>query len=128
VRTRPLRRPPVAGRAIGRPSSSLDAVFAALAHPVRRAIFERLTEHEATVSELAAPFQMSLPAVSRHLRVLDEAGLIVREKRGRDHHCRPVHDPLLEAIGWIVDYGAFWEQQLDSLAALLARSSGRSEA
>jgi DNA-binding transcriptional ArsR family regulator len=124
--TQQVRRAPRAHLTAGG-STSLDAVFGALAHPVRRAILERLAERDATVSELAAPFHMSLPAVSRHLRVLDQAGLIVREKRGRDHHCRLAHDPLLEAIGWIVHYGAFWEQQLDSLAALMARSAGRSK-
>jgi DNA-binding transcriptional ArsR family regulator len=105
----------------------LDAVFGALADPTRRTILERLSESEATVSELAEPFDVSLPAISRHLRVLDEAGLIVRRKDGRLHRCRLVEDPLGDAIAWIVHYGAFWEERLDSLEALLARSPGRAE-
>ena len=100
----------------------LDAVFGALADPTRRAIVERLVEGEATVTELAEPFDISLPAISRHLRVLAEAGLIGRRKDGRLHHCHLVEDPLRDAIGWIVHYGAFWEERLDSLEALFPRS------
>ena len=109
-RTKPGRRRPV------------DAVFAALANPTRRAVVERLAESDATVSELAAPFDMSLAAFSRHVRVLADAGLVACEKRGRERHCRLVQDPLIDAIAWIVHYGAFWEQRLDSLEALFARS------
>jgi DNA-binding transcriptional ArsR family regulator len=101
----------------------LDAVFGALADPTRRAIVERLVEGEATVTELAEPFDISLPAISRHLRVLAEAGLIGRRKDGRLHHCHLVEDPLRDAIAWIVHYGAFWEERLDSLEALFARST-----
>jgi DNA-binding transcriptional ArsR family regulator len=99
-------------------------VFGALADPIRRAIVERLIEGEATVSELAEPFDVSLPAISRHLRVLDEAGVIARRKDGRLHHCRLVEEPFRDAIAWIVHYGAFWEERLDALEALLARSPG----
>ena len=98
---------------------SLDAVFAALADPTRRAIVERLTLGEATVGELAEPFDVSLPAISKHLRVLEDAGLIDRRKDGRLRRCRLAEDALGEAIGWIVRYGAFWEERLDSLAELL---------
>jgi DNA-binding transcriptional ArsR family regulator len=105
----------------------LDAVFGALADPTRRAILERLTEGEATVSQLARPFDMSLPAVSRHLRVLEQAGLLARRRDGRLQHCRLVEDPLMEAVGWIVHYGAFWEERLDSLEAFLASSLERSK-
>jgi DNA-binding transcriptional ArsR family regulator len=105
----------------------LDAVFGALADPTRRAIVERLMEGDATVSELAEPFDVSLPAISRHLRVLEQAGLLARRKDGRLRHCRLVEGPLREAVDWIVHYGAFWEQRLDSLEALLARSPGRAE-
>lgn len=101
---------------------SLDAVFGALADPTRRVILERLTEGEATVSELAQPFDVSLPAISRHLRVLEQAGLLARRKDGRLIHCRLVEDPLRDAIAWIVQYGAFWEERLDSLEALFAGS------
>jgi DNA-binding transcriptional ArsR family regulator len=113
--TTAVRRPP------------LDAVFGALADPTRRAIVERLAEGEATVTELARPFDVSLPAVSRHLRVLEAAGLLARRKDGRLYHCRLVEDPLRDAIAWIVHYGAFWEEQLDSLEALLTRSHGRAK-
>jgi DNA-binding transcriptional ArsR family regulator len=103
----------------------LDAIFSALADPTRRGIVERLIEGEATVSELAEPFDVSLPAISRHLRVLGNAGLITRRKEGRIHHCRLVEDPLGDAIDWIVHYSVFWEDRLDSLEALLARSPGQ---
>ena len=104
----------------------LDTVFGALADPTRRTILERLTEGEATVGELAEPFDVSLPAISRHLRVLADAGLISRRRDGRLQRCRLVEDPLRDAIAWIVHYGAFWEERLDSLEALLAspRDSG----
>jgi DNA-binding transcriptional ArsR family regulator len=108
-----------------KPRARLDAVFSALADPTRRTILERLSEGEATVSELAEPFDVSLPAISRHLRVLAEAGLITRRKDGKLRHCRLVEDPLRDAIGWIVHYGAFWEERLDSLEAILARRTGR---
>lgn len=97
----------------------LDAVFAALADPTRRAIVERLTRGDATVGELAEPFDMSLPAVSKHLSVLEDAGLIDRERDGRLRRCRLVADPLGDAIAWIVRYGAFWEERLDALDELL---------
>jgi DNA-binding transcriptional ArsR family regulator len=102
-------------------------VFSALADPTRRAIVERLIEGEATVSELAKPFDVSLPAISRHLRVLGEAGLIARRKDGRVHRCWLVDDPLRDAIAWIVHYGAFWEERLDSLEAVLQDSSRRAD-
>jgi DNA-binding transcriptional ArsR family regulator len=97
-------------------------VFAALAHPIRRAILEHLSDREATIVELAEPFDVSLPAISRHIRVLSDAGLIACEKQGRDRHCRLHEDPLVEALQWIVSYGRFWEARLDSLAAFLSRS------
>jgi DNA-binding transcriptional ArsR family regulator len=105
----------------------LDAVFSALADPIRRAIVERLIEGEATVTELAEPFDVSLPAISRHLRVLGEAGLIARRKDGRVHHCRLAEDPLRDAIAWIVHYGAFWENRLDSLESLFRQSRRRAD-
>jgi len=111
-----------ASRAKPAPRRPVDAVFAALANPTRRAVVERLAESDATVSELAAPLDMSLQAFSRHLRVLVDAGLVASEKRGREHHCRLVQDPMIEAIAWMAQYGAFWEQQLDSLEALFVRS------
>ena len=100
-------------------------MFGALADPTRRAIVERLGDGEATVSELASPFDISLPAVSRHLRVLEEAGLLATRKEGRERHCRLADEPLRDAIAWIARYGAFWEERLDSLAELFGARPSR---
>jgi DNA-binding transcriptional ArsR family regulator len=102
---------------------SLDLVFGAVADPTRRAIVERLTEGEATLSELAEPFDFSLPAILKHVRVLEEAGLLTTHKEGRIRRCRlvPGPQPLGDAISWMANYGAFWEERLDSLEALLTR-------
>jgi DNA-binding transcriptional ArsR family regulator len=97
----------------------LDATFGALADPTRRAILARLTLGEATVNELAAPFDVSLPAVSKHLRVLESAGLLQREIDGRIHRCRLAAQPMKDAAAWIETYRAFWEAQLDALANYL---------
>lgn len=75
--------------------------------------------------ELAEPFDVSLPAVSRHVHVLVDAGLLISEKQGRDRRCRLREDPLLDGLRWIVRYGRFWEERLDSLAAFLAVSPER---
>jgi len=99
--------------------ADLDATFAALADPTRRAILARLAAGDASVSELAAPFSMSQPAVSRHLKVLERAGLI---SRGRDAQRRPRHleaRPLAEATAWLESYRQFWEEQYQRLDALL---------
>ena len=104
--------------------SRLDATFAALADPTRRAIVERLTCGEASVGELAEPFDISLPAISKHLSVLEEAGLLARTKEGRVRHCRLLEEPLRDAFGWIATYGSFWEGQLDSLGRFLAQRQG----
>jgi DNA-binding transcriptional ArsR family regulator len=98
---------------------SLDAIFSALADPTRRAILSRLTEGEVTVGELAEPFDMSLPAVSKHLRVLELAGLLVQEKDGRIRRCHLNAEPLQEAAEWISHYRQFWEEQFDQLSAFL---------
>jgi DNA-binding transcriptional ArsR family regulator len=97
----------------------LDATFAALADPTRRAILARLALGEATVGELAAPFEVSLPAISKHLRVLESAGLLRREIDGRVHRCRLAPDPMKDAAGWIESYRAFWESQFDGLVKYL---------
>ena len=94
-------------------------MFAALADPTRRAIVERLARGESTVGQLAAPFAVSLPAISRHIRVLEQSGLLRRRVTGRVHHCSLVPEPLRLAQQWLDRYRAFWEQQLDSLATLL---------
>jgi DNA-binding transcriptional ArsR family regulator len=98
----------------------LDAVFGALADPTRRAILTRLAEGEATVTELAAPFSVSQPAISRHLKVLERAGLISRTRRAtaRLSHLRA--EPLREATVWLAGYREFWEESYERLDELLA--------
>ncbi|MFZ1060496.1 MAG: metalloregulator ArsR/SmtB family transcription factor [Candidatus Rokuibacteriota bacterium] len=103
-------------------SGSLDATFAALADPTRRAILERLARGESSVTELAEPFDMSLPAVSKHLGVLERAGLLARERDGRVHRCCLAGGPMRDAARWIARYRIFWERQLDALAEHLDRS------
>src|SRR5215212_5836102 len=93
----------------------LDIVFAALADPTRRAILARLTLGEATVTELAEPFAMSLPAVSKHLKVLENAGLIVRGREAQWRPCRLEAGPLKEATAWLEGYRGFWEESFDRL-------------
>ena len=100
----------------------LSETFAALANSTRRAILARLAEGVATVNELAEPFEMSLPAISRHLSVLEGAGLLVRTKQGRVRQCRLIKTPMRDALEWIATYGRFWEGQLDSLGRFLAES------
>lgn len=102
--------------------SSLDLTFAALADPTRRAIVARLAEGESCVTELATPFDMSLPAISKHLRILENAGLIARKKRGRVHHFRLVARPMKDAIEWMARYRYFWEKQFEALSAYLNES------
>lgn len=93
----------------------LDGVFAALAHPTRRAILHRLARGQASVGEVAAPFDISLPAMSKHIRVLETAGLIRRHLDGRTHRLQLVAEPMRGAAGWIAEYAEFWSQQLDAL-------------
>lgn len=97
----------------------LDAVFSALAHPIRRAIVERLARGEATVSDLAAPHDVSLPAISKHLRVLQDAGLVTQEADGRIRRCSLDPRPLSQAFGWLTTYRVFWEASLDALQRLV---------
>jgi DNA-binding transcriptional ArsR family regulator len=97
----------------------LSATFAALADPTRRAILGRLAMGEATVGELASPFAMSLPAVSKHLAVLEGAGLIARERDGRMRRCTVRAEPLRVASEWIETYRRFWEGRFDALADYL---------
>ena len=107
--------------------SSLDRTFAALADPTRRAILSRLALGEANVSELAEPFSISLPAISKHLRVLEEAGLLVRRKEGRTHHCHLRAEPLSDAVEWIEEARRFWDDRLDALAQFLEQSEDDTE-
>jgi DNA-binding transcriptional ArsR family regulator len=103
----------------------LDAVFGALADRTRRAILGRLSEGSATVTELAAPFAMSLPAASRHLKVLEQAGLIQRDVQGRLHHCHLAPDPLRGADAWLETYRAFWDGRLAALERHVAPRTRR---
>ncbi|MEN8180173.1 MAG: metalloregulator ArsR/SmtB family transcription factor [Pseudomonadota bacterium] len=97
----------------------LDSIFNALSDNTRRSILARLASGDALVTELAAPFSISLPAISKHLRVLEKAGLIRRDKDGRVRHCHLQAAPLQEAADWIEYYRQFWESRLDSLAGYL---------
>ncbi len=106
-------------------SDGLNEIFGALADPTRRAILARLALGETSVGELAEPFEMSLPAVSKHLGVLETAGLIQREKQGRVRRCQLDSRPLEAAAGWIEDYRRFWESQLDSLARYLEETQAQ---
>ena len=93
----------------------LSATFAALADPTRRAILARLARGESTVTELAAPFEMSLPAVTKHLKVLERAGLVTRSRQAQWRPCRLRPQPLKEAAGWVAQYRRLWELRLDRL-------------
>jgi DNA-binding transcriptional ArsR family regulator len=102
-------------------NDAISNTFSALADPTRRAILARLALGETSVTELAEPFEMSMPAVSKHLRVLENAGLV---ERGRQAQYRPVKlraEPLREAAGWIEQYRRFWEESFDRLDAYLKR-------
>ena len=103
------------------PTDRLSIIFAALADPTRRAILARLTEGDATVSELAEPFPISLPAVSRHLKVLERAGLISRSRMAQWRSSSLQAEPLGEANAWMEQYRQFWETNLERLDAHLQR-------
>jgi DNA-binding transcriptional ArsR family regulator len=97
----------------------LDLVFAALADPTRRAILQRLRRGEATVGQLARPFDVSRPAISKHLDVLEHAGLVHRRRDGRTSRCRLDAAPLRQADAWTERYRVYWEGRLDALASYL---------
>lgn len=97
----------------------LDLTFGALSDSTRRAILARLTEGEATVGELAEPFEISRPAVSKHLRVLERAGLVRRTPEGRVSRCELDATPMRDAAEWVERYRRYWEDQLESLARYL---------
>ena len=102
-------------------SQQLDTTFGALADPTRRAILATLMLGQASITELAKPHRMSLPAVMKHVRVLEEAGLISQEKIGRTRHCRLAAQPLKDAEQWISQYRQFWEGAFDSLERFLSQ-------
>ena len=99
----------------------LSTTFAALADPTRRAILERLAQGDATVGELAEPFAMTLPAISKHLSVLERAGLVAKSRDGQRRYCRITATPLKNANAWLDEYRRHWEANLDSLDTYLAR-------
>jgi DNA-binding transcriptional ArsR family regulator len=103
---------------------SLDAVFAALADPTRRAMTERLARGDASVSELAEPFALSLPTVTKHLAVLEHASLVEHWKEGRVRYCRLAPAPLERADDWIAQHRAFWRERFAGLHEHLRRADG----
>lgn len=105
----------------------LDATFSALADATRREMLSVLMRREATVSELAAPHKMSLPAVMKHLRVLERAGLVSQEKVGRERRCRLRAQALKPVSDWIAQYRQFWERQFDALDRYLAETQPSTE-
>jgi DNA-binding transcriptional ArsR family regulator len=105
----------------GRSVTDLDLLFGALADATRRGIVERLAAGEATVSELAEPFAISLPAISRHLKVLERASLITRSHEGRWRHARLSPESLADAATWLARYERLWEQSFDRLDAHLTQ-------
>jgi DNA-binding transcriptional ArsR family regulator len=102
------------------PDNQLDAVFGALADPTRRAILARLADGDASVLELTAPFHVSQPAISKHLRVLEAAGLISRSRKATTRLSHLEADPLRKATEWLVSYREYWEESHERLDALLA--------
>jgi DNA-binding transcriptional ArsR family regulator len=105
-------------------SARLSDTFAALSDPIRRGMLARLARGPCSVSQLGAPFRVSAPAISRHLRVLEASGLIARWKSGRVHYCQIIADPLWRAGDWIDRQRRFWEQQFDALDDFLQREDG----
>jgi DNA-binding transcriptional ArsR family regulator len=119
------RAPDTLNHMVDHSGDRLDAVFHALADPTRRAMLQRLTEGERSVSQLAAPFAMSLAGASKHVRVLEGAGLVRRRVRGRAHLCRLDPGRLREAHRWLAHYERFWNARLDALEALLSDEENR---
>ena len=100
-------------------TEELDQTFAALSDPTRRAILARLSEGQCLLKDLAAPFDMTLPAVAKHVKVLEEAGLVARSRDAQRRPCHLVAAPLREAADWIESYRQFWEAGLDRMDSLL---------
>jgi DNA-binding transcriptional ArsR family regulator len=106
-------------------NDSLSETFGALADPTRRAILARLASGEASVTELAAPFEMSMPAISKHLKVLERAGLIARGREAQWRPCRLQAAPLQDVAGWVEHYRRFWEESFDRLDEYLQEMKKR---
>ena len=104
--------------------SNLDAIFSALGDSTRRSILSRLSGRSASIGEIAAPYEMSLPAVSKHLKVLERAGLLIRTRQGRTHRCHVAPKALEAANGWIEHMRGFWEDSLDNLDTYLRDKKG----
>jgi DNA-binding transcriptional ArsR family regulator len=109
------------------PADQLNLIFAALADPTRRSILTRLAEGEATVSELAEPFTVSAPAITRHLKVLERAGLIARSRRAQWRPSRLQAEPLDEAVEWMQSRKRTWESRIDRLDAHLRQQGGQDD-
>jgi DNA-binding transcriptional ArsR family regulator len=110
------------------PPDHLSRTFSALADPTRRAILARLVSGEASVTELAEPFEMSLPAISKHLKVLEQAGLIVRSREAQWRPCRLAPEPLKDATDWLEEFRRFWDDSLDRLAEHLRELQAKGKA
>ena len=108
-------------------SDRLSITFSALADPTRRAILKRLAKGEVSVSELAAPFKMSLPAISRHLKVLERSGLIERNRNAQWRPCRLTAAPLKDAVDWLEHYRQFWEGNFDRLDEIIRKIQTQGE-
>ncbi len=113
---------PIINHMVNSRAQQLDEVFFALSDPTRRAILASLANGDLTVAELSEPFDISAPAISKHLKVLERAGLLARERVGRSKRARFVPEPLQGAAEWVDRYRSFWESKLDSLAEYLAQS------
>ncbi len=100
-------------------ATRLDRTFAALAHPIRRRLVSRLKEGELAIHDLAEPFAVSLPAILKHVAVLEQAGLLTRQKRGRVNFCRLAAGPLKDAAAWLAAYQQFWDERLDELESYI---------
>jgi DNA-binding transcriptional ArsR family regulator len=112
-------------RMVEQQARALDRVFHALADPTRRSMLRTLAARECTVGELGEPFDMSFAAASKHVKVLEGAGLLHRDVRGRRHVCRLAAEPLAAADAWLSFYQRFWSLRLDTLERALARHAGR---
>jgi DNA-binding transcriptional ArsR family regulator len=107
-----------------RANQRLDSIFGALSDPIRRNILTKLTQGECSITTLSEPFDISSPAITKHLRVLESSGLITRRKEGRVNYCCLAAGPLQEADDWIRQQRMFWEQQLDALTKYLDKEKG----
>lgn len=122
------RRPlPIFNHMVKHQPEILDAIFSALSDPTRRAILAKLSQGDASVGELAEPFDISLPAISKHLRVLERSGLVARRKDGRIHRIHLDATRLKDASEWIEHYRLFWERRFDAFAVYLKKLENKEE-